>query len=55
MLMQAAWKAVVANKYSDVKHLNGGVYGWWKADLPFEGEYNLENVGRTPNVVSGDD
>ena len=29
--------------------------GWWKADLPFEGEYDLENVGRTPNVVSGED
>lgn len=29
--------------------------GWWKADLPFEGEYDLENVGRTPNVVSGEE
>ncbi len=25
--MQAAYKAVVAKKYSDIKHLNGGVYG----------------------------
>ncbi|CAL5219640.1 g1516 [Coccomyxa viridis] len=53
--LKAAYKAVVAKKYSDIKHLNGGVYGWWKADLPFEGEYDLENVGRTPNVVSGED
>ena len=29
--------------------------GWYKADLPFQGQYDLENVGRTPNVVSGDD
>ena len=25
--VQAAWKAVVAKKYSDIKHLSGGVYG----------------------------
>lgn len=29
--------------------------GWYKADLPFVGEYDLANVGRTPNVVSNDD
>ena len=29
--------------------------GWYKADLPFQGQYDLENVGRTPNVVSGED
>lgn len=27
MLAQAAYKAVVAKRYSDIKHLNGGVYG----------------------------
>lgn len=53
--LKAAYRAVVSKKFSDVKHLGGGVYGWWKADLPFEGEYNLENVGRTPNVVSGEE
>ena len=26
-LVQAAYKAVVAKRYSDIKHLNGGVYG----------------------------
>lgn len=25
--------------------------GWWKAELPFVGEYSTENVGRTPNAV----
>ena len=25
--VQAAWKAVVSKKYSDIKHLSGGVYG----------------------------
>ncbi|CAK0762275.1 hypothetical protein CVIRNUC_002941 [Coccomyxa viridis] len=53
--LKAAWKAVVSKKYSDIKHLSGGVYGWYKADLPFQGQYDLENVGRTPNVVSGED
>ena len=27
IFVQAAYKAVVAKKYSDIKHLNGGVYG----------------------------
>ena len=26
-LVQAAYKAVIAKKYSDIKHLSGGVYG----------------------------
>ena len=25
--------------------------GWFKADLPFVGEYSTENLGRTPNAV----
>ena len=40
MLVQAAYKAVVAKKYSDIKHLNGGVYG--EHHLPFKGIACLE-------------
>ena len=50
----------VKGKYTDRLHVGRTDSmrphaGWWKADLPFEGEYDLENVGRTPNVVSGED
>ncbi|EIE20897.1 hypothetical protein COCSUDRAFT_54264 [Coccomyxa subellipsoidea C-169] len=53
--LKAAYKAVVSENFGEVLHLGGGVYGWYKADLPFVGEYDLANVGRTPNVVSNDD
>ncbi|BDA42451.1 probable rhodanese-like domain-containing protein 14, chloroplastic [Coccomyxa sp. Obi] len=52
--LKAAYKAVVSENFADVLHLGGGAYGWYKADLPFVGEYDLDNVGRTPNVVSDD-
>ncbi len=32
-------------------HLKGGAYGWYNAGLPFRGEYDASNVGRTPSVV----
>lgn len=34
-----------------VAHLSGGVYGWYQAGLEFNGEYNTDNVGRTPNAA----
>lgn len=34
-----------------VGHLEGGVFGWYNAGLPFQGEYNTANVGRTPNAA----
>lgn len=49
-LTQAAWKALASGR-DDVKHLDGGVYGWYTASLPFYGEYDKSNLGRTPNAA----
>ena len=32
-------------------HLKRGVYGWNMEGLPFEGEYDPKDAGRTPSVV----
>lgn len=48
--VQAAWKVVTASDIP-VKHLAGGVYGWYSADLPMFGKYDKSNVGRTPNAA----
>ena len=47
----AAWKALQSGTHKDVKHLEGGAYGWYSAQLPFYGEYDKSNVGRTPNAA----
>jgi len=49
-LLQAAWKAVTAGGMP-VKHMGGGVYGWYSSDLPMYGEYDKSNLGRTPNAA----
>ena len=49
-MLQAAWKVVTASDIP-VKHLNGGVYGWFPADLPMYGVYDKSNLGRTPNAA----
>lgn len=36
---------------SQVLHLSGGVFGWYKSNMPFDGEYDTSNVGRTPNAA----
>ena len=36
----------------EVLHLDGGVFRWSQAGLPFDGEYDASNVGRTPNAAS---
>lgn len=48
--LQAAWKAVTAGGMP-VKHMSGGVYGWYSADLPMFGDYDKSNLGRTPNAA----
>jgi len=35
----------------EVLHLDGGVFRWHKDGLPFNGEYDASNVGRTPNAA----
>lgn len=34
-----------------VAHLKRGIYGWNMAGLPFVGDYNDADIGRTPSVV----
>ena len=36
----------------EVLHLDGGVFRWYKVGLPFDGEYDASNVGRTPNAAT---
>jgi rhodanese-related sulfurtransferase len=50
-VLQAAFKAVRSGQVKEVLHLEGGMYGWFRAELPFVGEYSTENLGRTPNAV----
>lgn len=42
-----------SGSYVQVAQLEGGVYGWYKADLPFdgEGEYDTSDIGKTPNAA----
>lgn len=49
--LQAAYKALADAQVDKVLHLSGGVYGWYQAGLPFVGEYDTANVGRTPNAA----
>ena len=48
--LQAVWVAFNEG-ITNVAHVRGGVYGWSKAGLPFEGEYDTSNIGRTPNAI----
>ena len=40
---------------SRIRHLGGGVYGWWRDERPMEGEgeYDPRNVGKTPAATAG--
>ncbi|KAK9788825.1 hypothetical protein WJX73_000722 [Symbiochloris irregularis] len=49
--LQATHRAVQSGDYPDVLHLKGGVSGWARAGLPFDGDYDPSAAGRTPGVV----
>lgn len=51
---QAAFKVMFEGLVpaAQVKHMEGGVYGWYKSGLPFDGEYDTADVGRSPNAAS---
>lgn len=51
--LQAAYRAFTEASVAQVAHLNRGVYGWYQADLEFEGEgeYTPE-LGRTPMAAA---
>ncbi|KAG2499656.1 hypothetical protein HYH03_002594 [Edaphochlamys debaryana] len=45
--LQAAYLALSGGALDKVAHLDRGVFGWFKAGLPIQGEYKPE-IGRTP-------
>ena len=34
-----------------MEHLRGGIYSWFRNNLPVEGSYDGRFAGRTPSVV----
>ncbi|KAK9820547.1 hypothetical protein WJX72_011515 [[Myrmecia] bisecta] len=49
--LKASYTAIAEAGLKKVAHLDGGAFGWFKAGLPFDGEYDTSNVGRTPNAA----
>ncbi|KAK9835199.1 hypothetical protein WJX81_005156 [Elliptochloris bilobata] len=43
--LKAAFKAIRGGVVEEVLHLQGGVYGWFKADLPFVGPSTVSPTG----------
>eukprot|EP00798_Chlamydomonas_sp_ICE-L_P007495 gene7495-641_t len=48
--MGKASRALKEGGMVNAKHLDRGLYGWYQADLPFNGDYRPE-MGRTPNAA----
>lgn len=46
--LKAAYRVLAENVAEDVLHLDGGLFGYFKSELPMTGEYNSENAGKTP-------
>jgi len=51
--LQAAFRLLEDGRVKGVAHVEGGAYAWAGTGLPFEGEYDGEDAGRTPGVVQG--
>ncbi|KAL4448389.1 hypothetical protein ABPG75_005608 [Micractinium tetrahymenae] len=51
--LKAAWKVLATGALpaERVLHLDGGVYGWYRAGMPMDGEYDGTGAGRTPNTA----
>ncbi|KAG2484184.1 hypothetical protein HYH03_016996 [Edaphochlamys debaryana] len=49
--LQAAYVIMEEGLAANVAHLERGIYGWFQADLPIEGEYRPD-IGRTPMAVA---
>ncbi|MEW5317100.1 MAG: hypothetical protein WDW38_008428 [Sanguina aurantia] len=51
--LQAAFRAMneEALSITNLAHLERGVYGWYQADLPMDGDYTPD-VGRTPSAAA---
>eukprot|EP01025_Chloroclados_australasicus_P033462 TRINITY_DN34135_c0_g1_i1.p1 TRINITY_DN34135_c0_g1~~TRINITY_DN34135_c0_g1_i1.p1 ORF type:complete len:236 (+),score=33.56 TRINITY_DN34135_c0_g1_i1:65-709(+) len=50
--LKAAYITLTEGLAPKVAHLDGGVYGWYLSKSPMRGEYDISNVGRTPNAAA---
>ncbi|KAL6751177.1 rhodanese-like protein [Haematococcus lacustris] len=51
--LQAAYRVLAEGVTTKVQHLERGVYGWYQADLDFEGEGSYKpEIGRTPSAAA---
>jgi rhodanese-related sulfurtransferase len=49
--LQAAFRAMNLGNIGKVAHADRGLYGWFQADLPIQGDY-VPDIGRTPAGAS---
>lgn len=49
--LQAAYRAKFEKLAANVAHLERGVYGWYQAEMPMEGDYRPD-IGRTPMAAA---
>ncbi|GLI61163.1 hypothetical protein VaNZ11_003449 [Volvox africanus] len=49
--LQAAYRVMTERLVPKVAHLERGVFGWYQADLPMEGDYTPD-LGRTPMAAA---
>jgi rhodanese-related sulfurtransferase len=49
--LQAAFRLLEDGRVPAVAHVGGGAYAWAAQGLPFDGEYDGKDAGRTPGVV----
>ncbi|GIL95245.1 hypothetical protein Vretimale_1273 [Volvox reticuliferus] len=49
--LQAAYRIMAERLAPKVAHLERGVFGWYQADLPIEGDYTPD-IGRTPMAAA---
>jgi 3-mercaptopyruvate sulfurtransferase SseA len=45
-------RALTEGGLDKVAHLSGGLFAWYQAGLPFSGEYDTSDVGRTPAAAA---
>ena len=47
----ASVQAIQSGRFKEVDHLKGGIYSWYRQNLPIDGQYDGSFAGRTPSVV----
>lgn len=44
-------QAIQSGRFTNVEHLRGGIYSWFRQGLDIDGPYDGKFAGRTPSVV----